>query len=205
MVMLFSHSNDPYLAHFAQADTIVPGGVQGYDRYAYVNNSPVRYNDPSGHANECSETVGGSCVFNKTSPGLNEGGGSDDNGENSNEYPKVSPHRLRHTCATQLLNAGCRITSIQRFLGHKSLNTTMIYAHAHNKTVAEDYFAAMERVEQEPGTTSKPREAVSQKLQQTALLGLIKRLEQPELSDEERREITAQLRRTLTKVRPGKG
>ena len=29
----------------------------------------------------------------------------------------VYPHRLRHTCATQLLNAGCRITSIQRFLG----------------------------------------------------------------------------------------
>lgn len=81
----------------------------------------------------------------------------------------------------------------------------MIYAHAHNKTVAEDYFAAMERVEQEPGTTSEPQEAVSQELQQTALLGLIKRLEQPELSEEERREITAQLRRTLTKVRPGKG
>jgi integrase/recombinase XerD len=34
---------------------------------------------------------------------------------------KVYPHRLRHTCATQLLNAGCRITSIQRFLGHKSV------------------------------------------------------------------------------------
>jgi integrase/recombinase XerD len=28
---------------------------------------------------------------------------------------KVYPHRLRHTCATQLLNAGCRVTSIQRF------------------------------------------------------------------------------------------
>jgi integrase/recombinase XerD len=36
------------------------------------------------------------------------------------------PHRLRHTCATQLLNAGCRITSIQAFLGHKKLNTTLI-------------------------------------------------------------------------------
>lgn len=61
---------------------------------------------------------------------------------------KVYPHRLRHTCATQLLNAGCRITSIQRFLGHKELGTTMIYARAHEQTVAEDYFAAMSRVEQ---------------------------------------------------------
>ena len=58
--------------------------MQGYDRYAYVNNSPILYTDPSGHANECSETVGGSCVFNKTSPGLNEGGGSDGGGENDN-------------------------------------------------------------------------------------------------------------------------
>ena len=43
---------------------------------------------------------------------------------------KVHPHGLRHTCATQLLNAGCRITSIQSFLGHKKLNTTMIYARS---------------------------------------------------------------------------
>ena len=34
---------------FAQADSIVPVGVQGLDRYAYVNNSPVRLTDPSGH------------------------------------------------------------------------------------------------------------------------------------------------------------
>ncbi len=40
---------DPSLGRFAQADTLVPGGVQGYDRYAYVNNNPVKYNDPSGH------------------------------------------------------------------------------------------------------------------------------------------------------------
>lgn len=61
---------------------------------------------------------------------------------------KVYPHRLRHTCATQLLNAGCRVTSIQRFLGHKKLNSTMIYARAHDQTVADDYFAAMQRVEE---------------------------------------------------------
>jgi len=40
---------DPSLGRFTSADSIVPGGMQGLDRYAYVNNSPVRYNDPSGH------------------------------------------------------------------------------------------------------------------------------------------------------------
>jgi len=44
---------DPALGRFAQADTIIPGGVQGYDRYAYVNNSPIRYTDPSGHKVTC--------------------------------------------------------------------------------------------------------------------------------------------------------
>jgi RHS repeat-associated protein len=40
---------DPSLGRFAQADTIIPQGVQGLDRYAYVFNSPLVYLDPSGH------------------------------------------------------------------------------------------------------------------------------------------------------------
>ena len=34
---------DPALGRFAQADSVVPGGMQGLDRYAYVNNSPLLY------------------------------------------------------------------------------------------------------------------------------------------------------------------
>ncbi len=56
---------------------------------------------------------------------------------------KVKIHGLRHTCATQLLNVGCPITSIQAILGHKRLDTTMIYARVHDKTVESDYFRAM--------------------------------------------------------------
>jgi RHS repeat-associated protein len=40
---------DSSLGRFAQADSIVPSGVQGWDRYAYTNNNPVRYTDPDGH------------------------------------------------------------------------------------------------------------------------------------------------------------
>ncbi len=42
---------DASLGRFAQADTIIPEsqGVQAWDRYAYVNNNPLRYTDPSGH------------------------------------------------------------------------------------------------------------------------------------------------------------
>jgi len=45
---------DPALGRFASPDTIVPGGVQGLDRYDYTGNNPVNYTDPSGHA-RCSE------------------------------------------------------------------------------------------------------------------------------------------------------
>jgi len=40
---------DDSLGRFAQADTIVPSGSQGLDRYAYTFNNPIRYTDPSGH------------------------------------------------------------------------------------------------------------------------------------------------------------
>jgi len=40
---------DPALGRFVSADSIVPGGAQGLDRFAYVNNSPVNFTDPSGH------------------------------------------------------------------------------------------------------------------------------------------------------------
>ncbi len=40
---------DSMTGRFSQADSMVPSGVQGWDRYAYANNSPIRFNDPSGH------------------------------------------------------------------------------------------------------------------------------------------------------------
>jgi RHS repeat-associated protein len=40
---------DPATGRFMQPDTVVPGGVQGLDRYAYVGNNPVKYTDPRGH------------------------------------------------------------------------------------------------------------------------------------------------------------
>jgi site-specific recombinase XerD len=62
----------------------------------------------------------------------------------------VSAHRLRHTFATQLLNVGCRVTSIQKLLGHTNLNTTMTYARAFDQTVMLDYFQAVEVMESQP-------------------------------------------------------
>ena len=59
---------------------------------------------------------------------------------------EISPHRLRHTLATRLLNGGMPITSIQRLLGHEKLGTTLIYARVHNETVRRDYERAHARL-----------------------------------------------------------
>jgi integrase len=63
---------------------------------------------------------------------------------------QVVPHRLRHTFATQLLNVGCQVTSIQRLLGHTNLNTTMTYARAFDQTVMFDYVRAVGQLESQP-------------------------------------------------------
>jgi hypothetical protein len=52
---------DSSLGRFAQADSIIPGGVQGYDRYAYTSNNPLRYIDPSGHL-PCQYYAGNGCT-----------------------------------------------------------------------------------------------------------------------------------------------
>jgi integrase/recombinase XerC len=61
----------------------------------------------------------------------------------------LNPLRLRHTCATRLLNAGMDITRIQKFLGHEQVTTTMIYARIHDATVEQDYRQALRRIEQQ--------------------------------------------------------
>lgn len=60
---------------------------------------------------------------------------------------KVTPHQLRHSCATLLLNAGAPVLSVQFLLGHEKLDTTLGYARLYDGTVAADYYRAMTQVE----------------------------------------------------------
>ncbi len=114
------------------------------------------------------------------------------------------PHRLRHTCATQLLNAGCPVTSIQKFLGHTRLNSTMRYARAYDTTVEANYFAAMERIERRldlSGAEDGGDEPVAAD-ERAQLLDLARELAQPELSAETRLALAERMQRLLLRHAP---
>ena len=57
----------------------------------------------------------------------------------------VSPHMLRHTFATGLLNNGADLVSVKDLLGHESLNTTSIYTHVSDEMIKEVYNRAHPR------------------------------------------------------------
>lgn len=59
---------------------------------------------------------------------------------------KISSHQLRHTMATQLLNADMDLVSIQDLLGHERVGTTEKYIKVSNIKVMRDYFKATEVV-----------------------------------------------------------
>ncbi len=58
----------------------------------------------------------------------------------------VTCHRLRHTMATQLLNANADLVSIQELLGHTKIKTTQRYSKLSDLKAQRDYFQAMEKV-----------------------------------------------------------
>lgn len=67
--------------------------------------------------------------------------------ESGLQHKGYTVHSLRHTCASELLNAGMRLECLQQLLGHNKIEMTRRYARLTDKTREEEYFRAMMIIE----------------------------------------------------------
>lgn len=64
---------------------------------------------------------------------------------------RKSPHVMRHSCATDLLNGGAQLTSVQQLLGHQTLTATQIYTHISYRDLKQNYQLAHPRAQKKGG------------------------------------------------------
>lgn len=81
-------------------------------------------------------------VYNIVHARLTEGGA---------HAERLSPHVMRHSCATDMLNAGAPIASVQQMLGHASLVSTQVYTHVTYKDLKNNYQLAHPRAQKKGG------------------------------------------------------
>jgi len=113
---------------------------------------------------------------------------------------RLSPHRLRHTYATRLLNAGMPVASLQKTLGHRSLDKTVLYARIADPVVEGDYYRALTALDAKGAMTGEGLMAESVRRQ---LLHLVDQLLSSPMPPEERDTLLRHMRRLLEPQAPG--
>jgi integrase len=99
---------------------------------------------------------------------------------------EITPHQLRHTCATLLLNERVPVVSLQMILGHQHISTTMHYARLYDGTVAADYYQAIGRIEEK---TSGPNHHQPSRTSPKEILDLLSNLHNSPLNHEQRKVV----------------
>jgi len=98
----------------------------------------------------------------------------------------VTAQRLRHTFASQMLASGMPVSSLQRYLGHEHLDTTMIYAEVSDPLLRQDYYQGIGNLD--PGS-EKLSMSGQELTQQNTLRKLVEELKTPGLEQSRHDEI----------------
>lgn len=104
----------------------------------------------------------------------------------------ITAHRLRHTFASQMLAAGMPVTSLQRYLGHEHLDTTMIYAEVTDPLLKQDYYMGIASLDSSSAQTDSP--------QQIELRQLVRELKTTKPGLKRRDEILERMQRLLASI-----
>lgn len=107
----------------------------------------------------------------------------------------VTPHRLRHTFASQMLAAGMPVTSLQRYLGHENIDTTMIYAAVSDPMLEQDYYRGIVTID--PASAPMASASSAEPSRQAELRRWMVQLKQPRLTAARRKKILEQMQRLL--------
>jgi integrase/recombinase XerD len=98
----------------------------------------------------------------------------------------VTAQRLRHTFASQMLASGMPVSSLQRYLGHENLDTTMIYAEVSDPLLRQDYYQGIATID--PGSEKLSMSGLELN-QQYTLRQLVEELKTPGLEQSRHDEI----------------
>lgn len=106
----------------------------------------------------------------------------------------VTAQRLRHTFASQMLTAGMPVSSLQCYLGHEHLDTTMVYAEVSDPLLRQDYYQGIAVLD--PTSENLAANGLTSS-QQDILQQLVNELKTPGLEPTRRDEILDQMQRML--------
>jgi len=113
----------------------------------------------------------------------------------------MTSHRLRHTYATSLLNAGMSLLGVMRLLGHRDYRMTLRYAEVTQETVGREYFEALTRIEKRYEPHKRSRAAAEEGFDPAAALAAAIRWLQNNITDTPRERRVKLLVRRLKRAR----
>lgn len=125
-------------------ERIIPFGAelaQMIDRYRQMRNELIAVRAPEFFLRVTGEPLYRKLVYNVVHGAL---GGTA-------HAARLSPHVLRHSFATDMLNNGAGLTAVQQLLGHTSLSTTQIYTHISYRDLQQNYQQAHPRATKKGG------------------------------------------------------
>jgi integrase/recombinase XerD len=109
----------------------------------------------------------------------------------------VTAQRLRHTFASQMLASGMPVTSLQRYLGHEDLDTTMLYAEVADPLLQKDYYQGVSAID--PASSCLAQSGTQQSFRRK-MEQLVGELKTPNLAPERKQEIAEQMQLLLDQI-----